>query len=1810
MLLTVIMAFAGAQTAGADNVMYVIAEELSGNISISQMDADNNSSSLSVKKVKLTFYYGERPTGYTEGSDVWSQRTESFGGSCIFDVPTSLADPAWLVLSEANKAQRNEAVVQVVLDASFSAARPQYTYEWFYNMKNLIEANLLNLNVENLTYAKLMFFGCSNLRYIYCDGNWDTSTLSSSFNMFKDCTSLPGYPSNPGLNDTNKTKAKPQPDGYFTSIGLTWNADGSYFEINDEQDLIDLGLYVMADATNDCAGLTFKLNRDLDFSDRGNNSDCHNKSGWGQGNFLPIGLAGGTSQGGAKFAGRFYGQGHSITGLRYNYSSSGVGLFGKIEGSAVVDGVTLISPTFRASGSVGGIAGISYGATISNCAVVNGSIDAGTNSDVGGIVGKIASGTNSISGCTVVGTTVSGDSNIGGIVGYITSGGTTTISGCTVVGTSVSSNNNLGIIVGGNNATLTISGCTYHNPDGLTICGAGSYTGSGNKRVYQLTLGEGITASGATYSHVLVPGKAYYANGSTVTLGHGTREGYVFGGGYTASPAQTISNGTFTMPEEDVSVSASWTDMFGMEGGADGSAEHPYLISSTAGWNFFCDALQDNTTYNRFSGKTVKLGADITVSRMAGSSGHDFCGTFDGGGHTLTVNYSATENNAAPFLYMVGGRIENLRVCGTIETSAKYAAGLIAHQYGSTTIKNCHSSVTIRSNFSGDNSDGTHGGFVAVSEQNATLTIEGCLFDGKLLTTGTKATDHCAGFVGYRNNSSGTTVTVKNSLYAPAAAGEGETWVGTTESATFVRSGSHGVTDITNSYYTRTLGSAQGKLPHTVTAGANVTIEAIALTGDATPYDLSGITAYSGGGLTTNNGATLYYGYNDAVSLTLADDATDVPTGYVNKDGYTVSAGTLSGSTLTMPDNDAVVSVKWTPDPNHFAVNAAGTEYTIYTATGWNVFCDALDYNGTYNRFSGKTVKLGADIGTAQNPITRMAGKNSHDFCGTFDGGGYTLTVNISSDSDHDYTAPFSYVANAKANPGDTSDSPAAIRNLNVAGTVNASKNYASGIVGAFWGTLTIEDCTSSVNINTGNKDAAGFIGRAAGNVTMRNCLSSVTINSSTGGDGTHGGFIGVAVSGKTFTIEGCAFTGSLLSTGTGENATTHCGGFVGWNGGTLNIRNSLFAPASVSVGASNSATFSRYEVGCVTEITNSYYTSELNDGEHFTGQGKQLRSIAAGEGVNLGHDGAATEYSVSGITAYKASGASGDSDPFIDGLVYNEVLYAGSGDAVSLTLTNSVNGDAPLGYKNGYYTVSGGATRSGSTLYMADDDVTISFTPGDLRSTGEAVPVSYINADGQPDSHDAIAIDETMNTLGQGGEETWYFVGADINYSGQINCRGDVNIILADGYTMTVNNNDGIFGLGDTNEILTIYGQTLGTGTLDITATNKGIKYGIVVIRGGTVNATGTNSYGISADGNVTITGGQVTATGSYQDGIFAYGDITLGWTKATDFIKASSYNPGSDGGVNIVENQTLYDEDGNEYSYNYYGVSIPDGVTLRPYDCRLALSDAADNSAAIDAANGKVYNVTLQGRTLYKDGAWNTLCLPFSVGDGEAESGHELDGTPLEGATLMTLGNSQACNTGFDPQTGTLNLDFLPAKTVEPGVAYIVKWPIPDGMTADEFAAAYAANPDDYDLKNPVFTAVTVTNDNPADHATTSADTYVTFVGTYSPAAIYADPATALYLGAANKLYWPSTDGYTVNAFRAYFQLNNGLTCGDPTNPNAARAITLNFGDSSEAQGIGHTEITEKAGAWYDMQGRKLQGQPTKKGLYIHGGKKVVVP
>ena len=322
-----------------------------------------------------------------------------------------------------------------------------------------------------------------------------------------------------------------------------------------------------------------------------------------------------------------------------------------------------------------------------------------------------------------------------------------------------------------------------------------------------------------------------------------TRDGYSFTGW------NTKADGTGTSyadqqninPGGNITLYAQWQQENDLA--VNGNT---YTINTVAGWNQFCDLLANNGK-GYFSGKTVKLGHDLSVSSMAGSKDHEFTGTFNGQGNTLTVDYTTTTDNAAPFRYVDGGTIENLIVEGTITTSAKFAAGFIADQYGAVTIRNCRSSVTINSSIEGD---GTHGGFVGQTHNTDghSISIEGCVFDGKLL--GDKTTK-CGGFIGWRKNAA----TIRNSLFAPT-----EVTVLNTESATFARN----KVDTYNSYYTNYLCDDTHYKPYLDNDNVspalwNNGIEAYVYTpatesfvpanvgAAGTTYNVSGITAYASG---------------------------------------------------------------------------------------------------------------------------------------------------------------------------------------------------------------------------------------------------------------------------------------------------------------------------------------------------------------------------------------------------------------------------------------------------------------------------------------------------------------------------------------------------------------------------------------------------------------------------------------------------------------------------------------------------------------------------------------------------------------------------------------------------------------------------------------------------------------------------------------------------------------------------------------------------------------------------------------------------
>ena len=252
-------------------------------------------------------------------------------------------------------------------------------------------------------------------------------------------------------------------------------------------------------------------------------------------------------------------------------------------------------------------------------------------------------------------------------------------------------------------------------------------------------------------------------------------------------------------------------------------------------------------------------------------------------------------------------------------------------------------------------------------------------------------------------------------------------------------------------------------------------------------------------------------------------------------------------------------------------------------------------------------------------------------------------------------------------------------------------------------------------------------------------------------------------------------------------------------------------------------------------------------------------------------------------------------------------------------------------------------------------------------------------------------------------------------------------------------------------------------------------------------------------------------------------------------------------------------------DYVFQYWQAmegSLSGGVLLvkavyAPLGGNITLSEAIDNSTWIATNNGQVYNVTLT-RTL-QTGGWNTFAVPFGI-------------NPVPtGWTVKKL--TDAITNG-----STLTLTFESETTaIEAGKPYLVKV---------ESAVA-----------NPTFNGVTISSSTTPTEITS----VVRFVPVINPTAMTANDKTVLFVTGGSKLTYPNATG-NINGFRAYFKLLDGSI-------SSARSFVLDLGDETTGLEMMSDGRGKMSDVWYDMQGQKLQGKPTAKGVYILNGKKIVI-
>lgn len=1189
--------------------------------------------------------------------------------------------------------------------------------------------------------------------------------------------------------------------------------------------------------------------------------------------------------------------------------------------------------------------------------------------------------------------------------------------------------------------------------------------------------------------------------------------------------------------------------------GSGNSASDPILIANANDWNTLATNVANGTNY---SGKYFKLTADITVTTMVTAT---FSGTFDGGGHTLTFNYTATGNNAAPFAYITGATIKNLRVAGTINSGYKFAAGIVAISNGGT-ITNCQSSVTINSS---KNGDGTHGGLVAYQE-SGTLTINNCLFDGELLGASTSG---CGGFVGWVANNSSYHTYISNSLFAPANI--------TVTAYTFCRQ-NKSTLSLTNCYYTDS-----------------------SIIGNTDGYATQG---------------------SDAGSMTTA---------------ALVTALNGSNKNWCVHRGNAIPIM---------------VNLVISTKAQWDTFA------ANVGNYDGKYVQLGANIGTANDPITTMTTKST-SFRGIFDGNGKTMTVNFSADTGNE--GAFRYLDDGT------------IMNLTITGTVTAGGNYASGLVARTSG----------------------------GDCLIDNCV----VNTNVAGSGYAGGIVAHGDNATKLTITNCIYGGEI------SKVSSFSGGILGWynNNGTMDlvINNCLckgiytgtadFHP----IGLKRATNCSFKSISC----TNCYYTTNPHnpEGRNFT-DGTKVSALTIGTtGVSIDSGSYAT---FQGTKYYYGTVTLGYNGPMattnfsLDGTHLNDNSFTISTDNAAFNDgTATIKWDFPgRGTVEDPYQISSAAVWN----FLADevDTGNNNYEGKYFRQTGDFTITRMVGAaDNADDSNYNDEVFRTFNGTYDGYGHTLNlnldvtgerYVGpfhcvsgatiknlkvtgsvqvhkntngaASIHYpSALIGCArgtGQVTIVncLVSASVSSAEYMGGLIG-HSWNAKVTIEGCAY-TGTLTATETNytggfigwggdngnctfnltnnifagtysgNGKFHPVGVLNGSSANTrTVTNTYYTTGPVNMTDDDTNSLVKDLVDKGKLAYSilagnDVTisnLGAATATHNVSGIiayshgiKYNGVYYAGSGDAVSLTLSHGSKTGYTFNRYTASsgslsnpttnsptltMPaENVTINAQwtENVATLNETANALDELTAMSGKQTKVTFTRSGLTAN-SYSTMCLPF-------------DFTAPSGCTFYAFTGVEWSTTN-DQWEATIT-EQASATTLSAHTPYIFKC---TGTSATF-------------TNNAVIAASSYDNALVEVGATSGTDQAWKFKGTYTPLSwASADPTEPTY---GFSTYVPNetiaagtfvrfVKGASLAPFRARL-----IYSGTDTHLNAPRRAGANelpviiivriIGINGETTSIGTLdtrtgEVTTDG--WYTLGGMKLKGQPNQQGIYIHNGRKEVI-
>ena len=439
-----------------------------------------------------------------------------------------------------------------------------------------------------------------------------------------------------------------------------------------------------------------------------------------------------------RFDGVFDGQGHTVT-LDANPTSNGSGLFQYIGWKGVVKNLIVDGKITTAASFAGGIAGYNRGLITSCISKVKIYSTKSGDATHGGIIGIQYIGGRLIN-CLAVGEIIGENTtNCGGLVGWLDARGIV-MNNLSLTKMSLAANpdntrsiaRNGGNIRVGMNLYLTREPATTDD-EGIQITeddlknGAACFALNSDQSniVWTQTLGEDeYPVPFNTHKQVF----ASQAGNCAGEVPEGT----------------TFSNASGAECQKHTLVGGKCQDCYYWNPFlAERDAEGFYLLKDKDCVDWFVLDHEYGGEYH-----SARLTADVDYKDRTSflNPSYWFSGEFDGMGHTIEIAFpdNGYENNA-PFPNISGATISNLAVRGTIETSNKFAAGLVGHANSTPVnyLKNILTDVQIISSVNGD---GTHGSIVGVP--NAETYMTNCVAVGSI-TTPDGITDMCGGLVGY-----------------------------------------------------------------------------------------------------------------------------------------------------------------------------------------------------------------------------------------------------------------------------------------------------------------------------------------------------------------------------------------------------------------------------------------------------------------------------------------------------------------------------------------------------------------------------------------------------------------------------------------------------------------------------------------------------------------------------------------------------------------------------------------------------------------------------------------------------------------------------------------------------------------------------------------------------------------------------------------------------------------------------------------------------------------------------------------------------